>query len=618
MHGLRSKILVGFGGLLLMLVAVSLLSETVLDRYSSDMQRSFKEDYQSVKSCEDLAHAAYRIDAALRLNLQQNVVLNLAEIESASRICDQQLEAQGAIATLAGEKEATDRLARRWDEYKQIYHRLLDPAVSLGERQGDYARLGLPKAIEVQAAAHELINMNMGSMLSVHARVREMAGHFRWAMHALTVSAIMLSVLFALLIGRFILRPVRVLTDSVRQIERGNLDFRVPILSKDELGVLGAAVNAMAAQLKAYRQADHDRLIRTERTTQLAIDSLPDAVIVVNPAGRIELANDTAKRLFHLTPGASVAEMQSSWLTELHRQILHTGHAARPSGYESTIQVDDAGDTRFFLPRTIPITAENQQPIGTTVVLADVTGLRRLDEMKNGLLALVSHELKTPLTGMRMVLHLVTEERVGALTPKQKELLDSARDDAERLHAIVDNLLDMARIESGRALMELHPVPPAVLAARAVESLRGAFESQQVTLSITAPEGLPLASADSTRICHVLINLLYNSLRYTPAGGHVRIWARPADDWIEMGVTDDGAGIPRQYLPRIFEKFFRAPGQRGGGSGLGLSIAKDIVEAHGGHIRAESIEEKGSTFSFTLRRADGASDAVEEMANSLK
>src|ERR1700709_151769 len=147
--------------------------------------------------------------------------------------------------------------------------------------------------------------------------------------------------------------------------------------------------------------------------------------------------------------------MQKPWLADLHRQILQTGHPSPLSGYESTIQVDDAGDTRFFLPRTIPITAENQHPVGTTVVLADVTGLRRLDAMKNGLLSLVSHELKTPLTSMRMILHLVTEQRVGVLSPKQKELLDAARDDAERLHSIVENLLDMARIESGRALMGL-------------------------------------------------------------------------------------------------------------------------------------------------------------------
>jgi signal transduction histidine kinase len=611
MHGLRSKILVGFGGLLLMLVAVSFLSGVALNRYSREMQQSFKEDYQSVKSCEDLAHTAYHIDAALRLSLQQDQPIDRDDLESSRKSGDEQLETQRAIATLPGEREATDRLSARWNEYKLIYTRVVDNH-SYADRRAEYSRLGLSKAIEVQAAAHELIDMNMTSMLSVHSRVREMASHFRWIMHVLTASAILLSVCFALLIGRFILRPVRILTDSVGEIERGNLEFRVPILSRDELGMLGAAVNAMAAQLQAYRQADHDRLVRTEGATQLAIDSLPDAVIVVNPAGRIEIANEAAKQLFHLTPGASVADKQTPWLAELHQQICRSGHASTPSGYESTIQVDDHGDTRFFLPRTIPITGENQQPIGTTVVLADVTGLRRLDEMKNGLLALVSHELKTPLTGLRMVLHLVTDQRVGPLAPKQKELLDSARDDAERLHSIVDNLLDMARIESGRALMELQPVSPATLAAGAAESLRGAFESQQVTLSIAATHDLPLASADPTRISHVLINLLYNSLRHTPSGGHVRIWARAVDDWIEMGVTDDGAGIARQNLPRIFEKFFRAPGQRGAGSGLGLSIAKDIVEAHGGQIRAESAEEKGSTISFTLKRADVAANAGAE------
>jgi signal transduction histidine kinase len=626
--GLRSKIFLGFGGLLLVLLIVSVLGETVMNRYSTAMQRTFKEDYQSAQSCEDLAHAVDHIDTTLQLHFWQGMPLDPAELEHWREICDQQLDAQRNIATLPGEKEITERLALRWEEYKRIYPRLLDIRIPawLGRalpiqrfQQDEYARVGLPKAIEVQAAAHELIDMNLGSMLSVHGRVRDMTRHFRVALHTLTLAAFVMAVLFALLIGRFILRPIRVLTDSVRQIERGNLDLHVVVRSRDELGVLSAAVNAMAAQLNAYRQVDRDRLIRSERTTQLAIDSLPDAVIVLNPDGHIELANETAKRLFHLRPGSSVAGPETPWLAELHQQILRTGHSSAPSGYESTLQVEDAGETRFFLPRTVPITTEAQHPIGTTVVLADVTGLRRLDEMKNSLLSLVSHELKTPLTSIRMILHLITEQRVGPLSAKQQELLAAARDDAERLHNIVESLLDMARIESGRALMELHPVSPAILAARAADSLRGAFESQQVALSLGVPENLPPVSADATRICHVLINLLNNSLHHTPCGGHVQIWSRAADDWVEMGVTDDGGGIPRQHLSRVFEKFFRAPGQGASGSGLGLAIAKDIVEAHGGHIRAESVEGKGSTFAFTLRRVEvEVKDAGEETAASVQ
>jgi len=270
-----------------------------------------------------------------------------------------------------------------------------------------------------------------------------MAEHFKSAMHILTAIAVALAALFAAFIGRFIIRPVALLTDSVRQIERGNLDLRVPVRSKDELGALAVAVHAMAAQLKAYRQADHERLVRTEQTTQLAIDSLPDVVVVVSPDRRIELANETAKRLFKLVPGTSVEQTHARWLGDLFERVLRTGATSAPSGYELTIQVEDAGGMRIFLPRAVPIIGESHALIGATIVLADVTGLRRLDEMKNSLLSLVSHELKTPLTSMRMVLHLVADQRVGILNAKQKELMDAARDDAERLHSIVENLLDM-------------------------------------------------------------------------------------------------------------------------------------------------------------------------------
>lgn len=603
--GLRSKILFGFGGLLLLLVVVSLLGQTVLNLYITAMQRSFKEDYQSVKYCEDFSHAVDQIDTALQLHFWRGEPLDVSSLEKWRRLCNARLEAQRAVATLPGERETTELLAQKWNNYAQTYPRLLSGRQSDQQRENSYSASALPQAIEVQSLAHELIDMNMGSMLSVHDRVGDMAKHFRRAMHIVTGSAIALAVVFAALIGRMIVRPIQLLTESVHQIEQGHLDQRVPIDSKDELGILAAAVNAMAQQLLAYRQADHQRLLRTERTTQLAIDSLPDAVIVLQPDGQIEMANQAARRLFDLTPGARVGENSAPWLADLHRRILGAGHSSELSGYESTIALEQDGETRHYLPRSVSISDDSGQPIGATIVFADVSGLRRLDEMKNGLLSLVSHELKTPLTSMRMILHLVTEERVGLLSPKQKELLITARDDAERLHSIVENLLDMARIESGRALMELQPVAPSVLAWRAAESLRGAFDSQQVELSVEACGDLPLVNADPTRISHVLINLLNNSLRYTPAGGHVRIWARPADDWIEMGVSDDGAGISRQFLPRVFEKFFRAPGQQGSsGSGLGLSIAKDIVEAHGGRIRVESAEGKGSTFAFTLRRTD--------------
>jgi signal transduction histidine kinase len=204
-----------------------------------------------------------------------------------------------------------------------------------------------------------------------------------------------------------------------------------------------------------------------------------------------------------------------------------------------------------------------------------------------------------------MAIHLLLEEKVGPLTEKQAELLVAAREDSDRLHDILNNLLDISRIESGRVQMGFRAVSPQEMAMEAVESFRTAAKDQGVTLDVDLPDDLPEVWADTTRISHVFGNLLSNALNYTPAGGKVTVSARAVENEVAFSIADMGKGIPSQYLPRLFEQFFRVPDQGPQtGAGLGLAIVKEIVEAHGGTVSADSIEGKGSTFSFTLRRAD--------------
>ncbi len=190
----------------------------------------------------------------------------------------------------------------------------------------------------------------------------------------------------------------------------------------------------------------------------MAIDSLPDAVVVVNPDGNIEISNDLAVRIFGLSPGLHVGTLPQQWLAELHQRVWRDRKPSGIGGLASAIEVQIDARQCFFLPKAMPILDGANRFIGSTIVLADVTDLRRLDEMKNGLLAMVSHELKTPLTSLRMILPLFLEGKAGPLTHAQLDLLAAARDDSDRLHRIVENLLDMARIESGKALMEIRPM----------------------------------------------------------------------------------------------------------------------------------------------------------------
>jgi signal transduction histidine kinase len=261
-------------------------------------------------------------------------------------------------------------------------------------------------------------------------------------------------------------------------------------------------------------------------------------------------------------------------------------------------------EERFFRPKAVPILDSLREPTGVVLILRDITQQRQQDEMKRGVIETVSHQLKTPLTSIRMALHLLLEEKVGGITPKQSDLLVAASEDADRLHNIIEKLLDIGHLESGRVQLDLSPISPQQLVAAEAEPYRNAANDGGVTLSIDLPVDLPEVWVDPARIAHVFSNLLSNALKYTSPGGSVSFSAKEDGDFVQFAVSDTGVGIPARFLPRIFDPFFRAPGQgRETGAGLGLAIVKDIVATHGGTVGAESREGVGSAFFFSLRKA---------------
>lgn len=371
--------------------------------------------------------------------------------------------------------------------------------------------------------------------------------------------------------------------------------------SGDELGSLARAFNDMAARLRDFRRSDQAKLALTQRTTQMAINSLSDAVAVFGPDGEVEMSNDSAHALFGIKSGLGLRDLGMEWLTALFERTAQELRPFKPRAYEGAIQVFREGKELFFLPHAIPMLDEGRRLYGVTVVLADVTELRRLDESKSDLLATVSHELKTRLTSVRMAVHLLLDDKVGPVNGRQSDLLQTAREDTERLHGMIETLLDIGRIRSGRMEMEMKPVDPGELADHAFEVARQAFREKGVRLYQSLPLDLPPVLADASRVHLILDNLLSNALKYTPAGGEVSIAAERQGPHVRFDVADTGPGIPPADLPRIFERFYRGSREgEPGGAGLGLAIAKEVAEAHGGGVSVESREGLGSTFSFTL------------------
>jgi signal transduction histidine kinase len=275
-----------------------------------------------------------------------------------------------------------------------------------------------------------------------------------------------------------------------------------------------------------------------------------------------------------------------------------------PESFDKAIQLGSNGRERAVLPRILTIRDPYGNTLGAAVLFQDVTRLRLLDQVKSNLVATASHELKTPLTSVRLAVHLLLEEAVGPLTAKQTELLLDARENSERLLAMVNNLLDLARLEQGWRQLDRRPASPASLLQEAAETLRPRAQDKGVELVLDIPPGLPAVTVDAPRIGHALRNLLDNALAYTDRGGRIILSAAAADNAVLLSVADTGAGIPPEHLPHVFEKFFRVPGQsHGSGTGLGLAIVQEIVTGHGGTITCESQPGAGTVFRITLPAA---------------
>lgn len=626
MFGLRQKLLFGLVGLLAMMFLVSGLGVAVMHQHRAALDTFLYENWRSVRYGQTMVDDLERLDDVAQTlsgaGGHPPSALALAQAKSVSDPLisdfDKQVDNEDHNITLPTEDRWAGDLTVNWNGvdlstgnksqaicYRDAYEALLNPGLSLADRQTAYTEVSRISPM-VKAAAQGVIQLNFENMTPVQGRVKTMSDDATKLMILIDLAAVGLAAAFTALIGRSILRPLQTLIRSLKEIEAGNLDLVVQVKSRDELHQLAEAFNSMTARLREFRRTDRAKLARTQRTTQLAVNSLPDAVAIVSPEGTVELANDNATKLFQLRPGEPIGEGPEPRLAAWYRQASRDLRPTSPKGYESALEVTDtAGQIRYFLPNAIPIVDSEGRLLGVTLVLADVTHLRRLDEMKSGLLSVVSHELKTPLTSIRLAVHLLLEERVGPLTPKQVELITAARDDSDRLHKIIENLLDIGRLESGRVEMEMQATAARELINQALRPLEASFHDRGLSVEVNVPDETPSVLADPARIDHVFTNLLTNALKFTPAGGRVTISAEPEDNVVRFMVEDTGPGIPQEHLARIFDRFYRVVRKdQTSGAGLGLAIAKEIVHAHGGEISVQSTEGRGSRFSFTLQRAD--------------
>jgi two-component system, NtrC family, sensor histidine kinase KinB len=605
LFGLRQKLSLCFGGLLLIIVAIGIQSILHLTRLGESIDVILRENYRSVVACQEMKEALERIDSGILFMLLGDADRGKDLIETHRLAFEKALRVESNNVTLPGEGEKVASLVGLFQQYRTILKAVENADLPPTLRRKTYFTDLLPLFHQIKNKADEILHMNQQNMSDANNHARRDAEAARRQMYALLFVGMIVAISFVFITSRWILRPINRLIQSADEIGRGNLDLVVERGSRDEIGHLAEAFNTMAANLREFRRSDQATLLRTRYATQQAFNSLPDAVAVLDAEGRVEVSTASARDTFGLSPNTRIRDLRYPLVAAVYERALKSGRSALPEKGETIIQEFMEGEERFFRPEVVPIVDGAGQPTGAVLVLKDVTQLRQQDELKKGIISTVSHQLKTPLTSIRMAIHLLLEEKLGSLTEKQLELLLAAREDSDRLYGILSNLLDIGRIESGRAAMKFRAVDPHMMVLDALDLFTLSANDKGVTLRAELSDDLPEVWADPAQIGHVFSNLLTNALRYTDPGGVVTLFAEADDRWVAFKVADTGRGIPAEYLENIFEQFFRIPDQRKEtGVGLGLAIVREIIEAHGGTTSAESVEGKGTTIGFTLKRAD--------------
>ncbi len=422
------------------------------------------------------------------------------------------------------------------------------------------------------------------------------SAHLRGIIALSLFGVFILAIVINFFASAFISKPIQKMAKRAKQIAKGDFSKTYIFSLNDEIGDLANAFNEMSEQLE-------NRLIEmnlSRSRLEAVLLSMFEGVLVLDPTGKILLINTSLRDFFHLASdvrGKSVAE------AILHPEIQNIVSRALKSPRHL-----DACEISILSPEekslsvyAAPVIRDNQQE-GAILVFHDTTNIRRLEKIRQDFVANVSHELKTPIASIKGFAETLLE---GALEDKAnaRDFLKIIFTDASRLSRLVDDLLNLSKIESGKLNMSLKPIPIGPVINKVAASMKPQMENKSVTIEIRLPDPLSQIMADEPRLIQIFFNLIDNAIKYSKANGHIRITGLEEASHITITVSDDGIGIPKKDLPRLFERFYRVDKGRSralGGTGLGLSIVKHIVKAHQGDIRVESRLGKGATFTLTL------------------
>lgn len=552
---LKTKISIGVVFLFTLLLFVGGAGLFYLNKTIAEQRNILKENYESIEYARNMLSALDSISdfKAFEFNLNKQE-RNITEV---------------------GEKAATESLRTHFNQYKQ------EP-------------ISIQNITAIREDINQIMQMNLAAIIKKNKLVDDNAENARIVITLLLTVSILIAFTFVSSFPGYIANPINKLTEAIKGISNKQYDQRIHLERNDEFGEMAIAFNQMAEELNKYEHSNLAKILFEKQRAETVINSLKDASIGIGTNNSILFANLQALQLLNLKEIDIIGKDKEiiANQNDLFKFLL-----ADAANQPFKIVVD--GKEQFFHKETTEIQNEEGK-IGTLIVLKNITPFKELDVAKTNFIATVSHELKTPLASSDFSLKLLEDERIGTLNPEQKELVQHIKNDNHRLLKILSELLDFSQVESGKIQLHINPINPIIPIQRAIESVEAAANEKKIHININSVVDDVQVKADAEKTAWVLINFLTNAIKHSHENSTISIDLRNVGGSVEFSVKDTGIGIESAYLTKIFDRFYKVPGSKKTGSGLGLSISKEFIEAMGGSIGVESNPNEGSRFYFHL------------------
>jgi two-component system, NtrC family, sensor histidine kinase KinB len=595
---LRLKLTLGLLATLIILLLVGVYGVWLFNDLGRAVGKVLRDNYDSIKVCHYMRTATARVNTFYTRGerpyppFDQTAILNEAEKQFAARLPTLELNARSPE-----ERDLVAQLKAACDEYIQVYRKIFDYFKAGGFSDPGIAeiRARIPTlTLSITNISEQILDHNEHLMFMANRAAEQKSKDSIRLLIIAMISAVIVFVLTYGRLGHSIITPIQNLTKSIRELRSRDFAQSLPVEADDELGALTKEFNAMAEELRNFYRETDRKFIELNQVIRAMMTTLPYPLFILGEHDEVSRMNPAAERL---TDSLRTKGAMPNQIRKHLAAASVTGLDYRLDDLKQALLFRIEEQEVFFLPRIFPIVLEDGTAFGRALMLVDVTRFRWLDEMKSDVLSTLSHEIRTPLTAIRLVLHLLLEKSVGGLTAAQEEIVTTARNDCERLLKTLNSILDLARMESGKSQLEIRPIS----AIRVVEESYYGFYDKALALShplrMEVPETLPLVCADLERISLVFSNFLSNALKYSYRDTEIVLMARQLNsEFVRFSVINSGPGLSEEEQARVFDKFYRGPGQKGEGAGLGLSIARQVVQAHDGRIGVFSELEKKTKF----------------------